>query len=50
MEIQEALNEDIQLSKEGIKADYDALASIKEKICELTSRYYELIPLERYKN
>lgn len=50
MEIQECLNEDTELSKEGINADYDALTKVKEKLCELSSRYYELIPLARYKN
>ena len=50
MEIQELLNEDQQLSKEGINADYDKLAACKEKVCELSSRYYELIPLAAYKN
>lgn len=38
------------MSKEGINADYDKLSAVKEKVCELSSRYYELIPLEKYKN
>lgn len=50
LEIQECIKEDIEISKEGIKADYDKLSAVKEKISELSSRYYELIPLERYKN
>lgn len=50
LEISELIKEDIELSKEGIKADFDKLTAVKEKISELSSRYYELVPLERYKN
>jgi hypothetical protein len=50
MEIQELINEDIEISKEGIKADYDKLIAVKEKVAELTSRYYEIIPLSRYRD
>jgi hypothetical protein len=50
LEIGEVIKEDIEVSKEGIKADFDKLTAIKEKISELSSRYYELIPLERFKN
>lgn len=31
-------------------ADYDKLSAIKEKVSELSSRYYELIPQTRFKN
>ena len=50
LDIQECIKEDIEISKEGIKADFDRLTTVKEKISELSSRYYELIPLERFKN
>jgi len=50
LEISECIKEDIEISKEGIKADFDKLTAVKEKISELSSRYYELVPLERYKN
>lgn len=50
VEIQECIKEDIEISKEGIKADYDKLQAVKEKISELSSRYYELIPLARYRD
>lgn len=50
MEIQSCIEEDQRISKEGINANYDELAAVKEKICELSSRYYELIPLSQYKN
>jgi ribosomal 50S subunit-associated protein YjgA (DUF615 family) len=50
MEIQEAINEDVEISKQGVKADFEKLIEIKEKISELSSRYYELIPLANYKN
>jgi hypothetical protein len=41
MQIKDALDEDIELSKAGIKADYLKLTEVKERISELTSRYYE---------
>ena len=50
MEVQEALKEEQILAKEGIKADYDSLVKIKERISELSSRFYELIPQSRFKN
>lgn len=34
----------------GMKADLTALQAIRDNISELSSRYYELIPLERYKD
>lgn len=49
-EITECIKEDIEISKAGIAADYDKLSAVKEKVSELSSRYYELIPLSRYKN
>lgn len=50
MEIQEKINEDIEISKEGIKADFEKLTAVKEKVSELTSQYYELIPLSQYRD
>ena len=43
-DISEAIKEDIELSKGGIHADFEKLTEVKEKISELTSRYYEIIP------
>ena len=50
MQIKEAVDEDIEISKGGIKADLAKLTEVKERISELTSRFYELIPLTQYKN
>lgn len=50
MEIQEKINQDIEISKEGIKADFEKLTAVKETISELTSSYYELVPLARYRD
>lgn len=50
LDIGECIKEDIEISKEGIKADFDKLTAIKEKISELSSRFYELIPLARFKD
>jgi Poly(ADP-ribose) polymerase catalytic domain/Poly(ADP-ribose) polymerase, regulatory domain len=50
LEISECIKEDIEISKEGIKADFDKLTAVKEKISELSSRFYELIPLARFKD
>ena len=50
MGIKEAVDEDIEISKEGIKADMVKLTEVKERISNLSSRYYELIPLTQYKN
>ena len=50
MEIQESLKEEQELAKEGIKADYDSLVKVKERISELSSRFYELIPQSKFKN
>lgn len=44
MDINEAVNEGTELSKLGMKADYESLLKNKEKISELSSSYYELIP------
>ena len=49
-EIKELVDKDIELSKEGIRADYDSLVAVKEHVSELSSRYYELVPLANYKN
>ena len=48
--ISEAVDECIKIQSEGIKADYDELSAVKDKISELSSAYYELIPLANYKN
>ena len=50
MEIKDTVDEDIEISKEGIRADFEKLTQVKEKISELSSRYYEIVPLANYKN
>ena len=50
MQIKDVVDEDIEVSKEGLKADFEKLTFLKEKISDLSSRYYELIPLARYAN
>lgn len=45
MEISETINEDVEISKKGIHADFEKLQAIKERIAELSSRFYEIIPL-----
>ena len=50
MEIQDVIKEDQEVSKQGINADYDTLSALKEKLSELSSRFYELIPLAQYSN
>jgi ribosomal 50S subunit-associated protein YjgA (DUF615 family) len=49
-EIGYKVEEDQEISKQGFKADIDALQAVRDKISDLSSRYYELIPLARYKN
>lgn len=48
--IKETVDEDIEISKLGLKADFEKLTEVKEKIAEYSSRYYELIPMTQYKN
>lgn len=49
-EIGEKVEEDQKIARQGMQADLTALSAIRDKISELSSRYYELIPLERYKD
>jgi len=49
-QIREKVDEDLTISAQGMQADLGALATTREKISELSSRYYELIPLAAYKN
>jgi hypothetical protein len=49
-EIGEKVEEDQKLARLGTQADLTALAAVRDKISELSSRYYELVPLERYKD
>ena len=44
-QIKEKVEEDAEISKQGLNVDYDALIAVREKLSELSSRYYELIPL-----
>jgi hypothetical protein len=44
-EIKECINKDKEMSKLGIEADFESLKAVKEKITELSSSYYELVPL-----
>lgn len=41
---------DEEIAKKGLNADLDALLQVREEVSELTSLYYELIPLSRYKD
>ena len=50
MELGVVLQEDRNLMMQGIKADYEQVQALKDKIAELSSRYYELIPLAQYAN
>lgn len=49
-EIQVEIEKDNELAKKGFNADLDALQAVREKQTELSSRFYELIPLSKYKN
>lgn len=49
-QIRENVDEDNKIAMQGLNADLGALLGIREKISELSSRYYELIPLAMYKN
>ena len=49
-QIREKVEEDSRIAAQGLLADHDALIAVREKLSELSSRYYELIPLARYKN
>jgi predicted DNA-binding WGR domain protein len=43
--IKEKVNEDTELAKKGHLADLEALTEVRESQTELSSRFYELIPL-----
>ena len=49
-EISIAVKECIEIQKEGIKAKYEELSAVKDKISDLSSAYYELIPMSNYAN
>jgi Poly(ADP-ribose) polymerase, regulatory domain len=38
------------IHKGGVNTDHDALVAVRESISDLSSSYYELIPLSRYKD
>jgi len=44
------VQQDADIAKKGLGADLDALLQVREEVSELTSLYYELIPLSRYKD
>ena len=49
-EVSFKIEEDEEISKNPMKADLDELMAVRDKIQELSSRYYELIPLSQYKD
>jgi len=49
-DIQAEVEKDNELAKKGFNADLEALQAVREKQTELSSRFYELIPLSKYKN
>jgi hypothetical protein len=49
-EISSLIDEDQELCKKGMQADYEALTLVREKISNQSSRYYELVPQARYKD
>ncbi len=44
MELSENIKEDAEISKDGMKADFEALIAVREKNNILSNKYYELIP------
>jgi hypothetical protein len=44
------VDEDTELSKLGVRADLDKIIVVRERIAELSSNFYELVPQSRYKN
>lgn len=49
-QIKEKVYEDVEIAKKGYNADLEALLEVRESQAELSSRFYELIPLSKYKN
>mmetsp|Transcript_17912 Transcript_17912/g.12895 ORF Transcript_17912/g.12895 Transcript_17912/m.12895 type:complete len:137 (+) Transcript_17912:1264-1674(+) len=50
IDLREVLDEDQRLQRLGLKVDYQELSALKEKISDMSSRYYELVPQSRYVN
>mmetsp|Transcript_40067 Transcript_40067/g.38592 ORF Transcript_40067/g.38592 Transcript_40067/m.38592 type:complete len:276 (+) Transcript_40067:1981-2808(+) len=48
VQIKEAVDEDLERQKSFVQTDYAELIKIKERIYELSNRYYQLIPLSKY--
>ena len=49
-EIGDQVQADSEMCKQGLGVDLDKLLEVRNKIQELSSRYYELIPLAAYKD
>ena len=47
-DLQVVIDQDIEESKKGFKADLDKIQEIRDKIQDLSSKYYELIPQKKY--
>jgi uncharacterized protein YoxC len=48
--IADIIKEDIEVRKDGINTDFEKITDLKEKMCEVSSRYFYLIPSKFYKN
>jgi hypothetical protein len=42
--------EEYEVNKAGIKADFDKVMEVKSKILDLSSKFYQIIPLSQYKD
>lgn len=47
-DLQTVIEEDVEESKKGFKADLDKIQEIRDRIQELSSKYYELIPQKKF--
>jgi len=49
-QLSEVVEEETKMSCQGLKVDFKKLTEVREQLTELSSRYYELIPQQRYAN
>lgn len=49
-EVKEVIEEDEKMMKSALTVDQEKWAEVKDKIMQLSSRFYELIPLQKYKD